>query len=164
MWAEFVWLRVTTVRDKLPGPRQWLVIRRNLDKERKVKYYLSNAPVDCPPAELVRLTGYRWPMETALEEAKGETGMDHYETRSWRVWQHHMVQSFMAHLFLVHLQRMLQKKSSHNYQPGPPTHCRGDRPRFCRSPRYFGLHSLLATAQPPGLSLTSETNAASVAV
>jgi SRSO17 transposase len=146
MWAEFAWLRVTAVRDKLPGPRQWLVIRRNLDQERKVKYYLSNAPADCLPPELVRLTGYRWPMETAIEEAKGEAGMDHYETRSWLGWHHHMLQTFIAHLFLVCLQQVLQKKFSYHYQSGPATHGRGDRPRFWRPPRYLGLHSVLAAA------------------
>lgn len=164
MWAEFVWLRVTAIRDELPGRRQWLVIRRNLDKERKIKYYLSNAPADCPPAELVRLTGYRWPMETAIEEAKGEVGMAHYETRSWLGWHHHMAQTFMAHLFLVRLQQVLQKKSGHNHQPGPATHGRRNRLRFWRPPRYLGLHSILATAQSPGLSLSSEAHVASVAV
>lgn len=146
MWAEFVWLRVTAVRDALPGPRQWLVIQRNLDQERKIKYYLSNAPADCSPEELVRLTGYRWPMETAIEEAKGEVGMDHYETRSWLGWHHHMIQTFIAHLFLVHLQQVLQKKFSPHRQSGPATHGRSDRPRFWRPPRYLGLHSVLAAA------------------
>lgn len=164
MWAEFVWVRVTALRNELPGPRQWLVIRRNLDQERKIKYYLSNAPADCPPAELVRLTGYRWPMETAIEEAKGEAGMDHYETRSWLGWHHHMVQTFLAHLFLVRLQKVLQKNFSHHHQPGPATHCRSDRPRFRRPPRSLGLSSVLATAQPPGLSLASEAHIAPVAV
>jgi SRSO17 transposase len=146
MWAESVWLRITAVRDALPGPRQWLVIRRNLDQERKIKYYLSNAPADCPSEELVRLTGYRWPMETALEEAKGEVGMDHYETRSWLGWHHHMLQTFMAHLFLVRLQQVLQKKFSHHHQSSPAPHGRSDRPRSCRPPRYLGLHSVLAAA------------------
>jgi SRSO17 transposase len=164
LWAEFVWLRVTALRDELPGPRQWLVIRRSLDQARKIKYYLSNAPADCPPAELVRLTGYRWPMETAIEEAKGEAGMDHYETRSWLGWHHHMAQTFLAHLFLVRLQQVLQKKSRHHPQPGAPTHCRSHRPRFWRPPRYLGLHSVLAAAQSSGVSLTSPAHVAPAAV
>jgi hypothetical protein len=163
-WAEFVWLRVTTVRDKLPGPRQWLLIRRNLDKERKIKYYLSNVPTTCPPDELVRLTGYRWPAETAFEEAKGEVGMDHYEVRSWLGWHHHMAQSFMAHLFVVCLQQALQKKSRPDRQPSASAHCRSDRPRFWRWARYLGLHPLLAAAQPSGLSVASQTYPASIAV
>jgi SRSO17 transposase len=164
MWAEFIWLRVTVVRDKLPGPRHWLVIRRSLDPERKLKFYLSNAPTNCSPAELVRLTGFRWPMETAFEEAKGEVGMDHYETRSWMGWHHHMTQTFMAHLFLVRLQQLLQKKSSDNHQSGTPTHCAGNCRRIRRQPRHSELHSILAETKSPGVSLTPKAYTASVAL
>jgi SRSO17 transposase len=164
MWAEFIWLRVTVVRDKLPGPRHWLVIRRSLDSERKLKFYLSNAPADCSSAELVRLTGYRWPMETALEEAKGEVGMDHYETRSWLGWHHHMTQTFMAHLFLVRLQQLLQKKFGDHRQSGSPAHGTGDRRRIRRRPRHSELYPLLAATKPPGVSLTSKAHIASLAL
>lgn len=160
MWADFMWLRVTPVRDELPGPRQWLVIRRALDKDRKLKFYLSNAPADYPPAGLVRLTGSRWPVETAFEEAKGEVGLDHYETRSWLGWHHHMLQSFVAHLFLVRLQQALQKKSGDNHQSGSTSHrrshCSGLRPQ----PRRLGLHRVLATPQPSSLSLASPSDVA----
>ena len=54
--------------------------------------------------------GLRWPIETALEESKGEVGQDHYETRSWLGWHHHMLQSFQSHLFLMRL-RLVFKKS-----------------------------------------------------
>jgi len=163
-WADFIWLRVTGVRDKLPGPRQWLVIRRSLDPERKLKFYLSNAPTNCSPAELVRLTGFRWPIETAFEEAKGEVGMDHYETRSWMGWHHHMTQTFIAHLFLVRLQQLLQKKSSHHHQSGTPTHCPGNCRRVQRRPRYSGLYSVLAETKSPGVSLTSKAHIAALAL
>ena len=56
------------------------------------------------------MTGLRWPIETALEEGKGEVGLDHYEVRSWLGWHHHMLQSFMAHLLLMQL-RLAFKKS-----------------------------------------------------
>ena len=165
MWAEFVWLRVTTVRDRLPGSRCWLVIRRSLDgdSEQTLKYYLSNAPADCSPEELVRLTGCRWPVETAFEEAKSEVGMAHYEIRGWLGWHHHMVQTFMAHLFLVHLQHLLQKKPGDHPQSSSTTH----RPCHCRRvwrwPRRLGLHSVLAEAQSSGLCVTSQTHATPIA-
>jgi hypothetical protein len=53
----------------------------------------------------------RWPVEMALEEAKGEVGLDHFETRTWQGWHHHMLQSFLAHLFLIRLRLLFQKKS-----------------------------------------------------
>jgi hypothetical protein len=57
------------------------------------------------------VSGLRWPVETTLEEGKDELGMDHYQTRSWVSWHHHMAQPLMAHLFLMRL-RFAFKKSS----------------------------------------------------
>ena len=51
----------------------------------------------------MRLSGLRWPIETIFEEAKGEVGLDHYETRSWLGWHHHMLLVALAHHFLVRL-------------------------------------------------------------
>jgi hypothetical protein len=118
--VELAFVRVTPVRDQLPGARGWAIFRRSLSAQPETKFYLSNAPADCPPAELTRLTGRRWPVETALEEAKGEVGLDHYETRTWQGWHHHMLQSFLAHLFLMRLRLVFQKKArlSRPHKPG----------------------------------------------
>jgi SRSO17 transposase len=107
--AEFAFVRATTVREELPGPCVWVVFRRSLTNPTDIKYYHSNAPATCPTSELVRVSGLRWPIETALEEAKGELGMDHYETRTWLGWHHHMAQTFMAHGFLTHLRLVFEK-------------------------------------------------------
>jgi SRSO17 transposase len=109
--CDFAFLRVTEARDGLPGPEVWLVIRRNLDDRSEVKYYFSNAPQDIPCLDLVRVTGMRWPIETIFEEGKGEVGFDHYETRSWLGWHHHMLLSFLAHHFLVRLRIKLKDKA-----------------------------------------------------
>jgi SRSO17 transposase len=107
--AEFAFVRATTVRAGLPGPCVWVVFRRSLTNPTETKYYHSNAPATCPASELVRVSGLRWPIETALEEAKGELGMDHYETRTWLGWHHHMAHTFMAHGFLTHLRLVFEK-------------------------------------------------------
>jgi SRSO17 transposase len=114
--AEFAILRVTPVQDRLPAPRQWLICRRSLGTQPEVKFYLSNAPSHCSLQELIRVSGLRWPIETTLQEAKGEVGMDHYEVRTWLGWHHHMFQSFLAHLFLIRL-RILFKKNCPLSQP-----------------------------------------------
>ena len=108
--AEFAFARVTPVRDELPGPRSWAVFRRSLGPKVEVKFYLSNAPANCPEQALVRVSGMRWPVETAIEEGRGEVGMDHYETRTWPGWHHHMTHSILAHLFLIRLRLLFQKK------------------------------------------------------
>ena len=111
--VELAFVRVTPVRDQLPGSRGWAIFRRSLGSQPETKFYLSNAPADCPQAELTRITGMRWPVETAFEEAKGEVGLDHFETRTWLGWHHHTrsVQSFLAHLFLMRLRLLFQKKA-----------------------------------------------------
>lgn len=111
LMVELAFVRVTPVRDQLPGAPGWAIFRRSLGAQPETKFYLSNAPTDCPQAELTRLTGMRWPIETAFEEAKGEVGLDHYETRTWQGWHHHMLHSFLAHLFLMRLRLLFQKKA-----------------------------------------------------
>ena len=106
--CDFAFLRVTEARAGLPGPEVWLIIRRNLEDPSEVKFYFSNAPQDIPFLDLVRITGMRWPIETIFEEGKGEVGFDHYETRSWLGWHHHMLLSSLAHHFLVRLRVKLQ--------------------------------------------------------
>lgn len=109
--CDFAFLRVTEARGSLPGPEVWLVIRRNVVNPSQVKFYLSNAPADIPLSELVRLSGMRWPIETIFEEGKEEVGLDHYQTRSWLGWHHHMVLSFLAHHFLVRLRVQLKQRA-----------------------------------------------------
>jgi len=58
--AEFAFLRVTTVRDQLPGPRVWAMFRRSLDNSPELKFYLSNVPPTGDQRELVRISGRRW--------------------------------------------------------------------------------------------------------
>jgi SRSO17 transposase len=109
MVAEFAFLRGVAVRDKLPGPDVWIVFRRSLGEKPELKVYVSNAPVDTPITELVRVAGLRWPVETAIEEGKDGLGMDHYEVRSWLGWHHHMTECLLAHHFLVRCQKRLKR-------------------------------------------------------
>jgi SRSO17 transposase len=106
--CAFACIRVSVVRDGLPGALVWLVIRRNLEDPSEVKFYLSNAPASCPLAKLARMSGARWPVELCFAESKDEVGLDHYETRSWRGWHHHMSLVALAHHFLVRLRVQLQ--------------------------------------------------------
>jgi SRSO17 transposase len=109
MVAQFAFLRGVAVRDELPGPDVWIVFRRGLSKDAELKVYLSNASLDTPVTELVRVAGLRWPVETAIEEGKDGLGMDHYEVRSWLGWHHHMTECLLAHHFLVRCQKRLKR-------------------------------------------------------
>lgn len=112
--ARIACLQVTRCQSKSqqrPGAPAWLILRQGLDPKTELKMFLSNAPSDASPQLLGRLTALRWPVETALLEAKSELGMDHYEVRSWRGWHHQMTLSFLAHHFLIRLQLSQKKKS-----------------------------------------------------
>lgn len=134
--AEFAALRVTPVRHELPGPRSWVIFRRSLGPEPEVKYYLSNAPTSCPLAEFIRVSGMRWPVETAIEEGRGEVGMDHHETRTWLGWHHHMLHSMWDHWCLIHLCFRFQKKSGADHGPSAPVSGTGDCRRLAARARY----------------------------
>jgi SRSO17 transposase len=106
--ADFGAVRMIAVREGLPGPEVWVVLRRN-PLTGGLKTYLSNAPAETPLAELVRVSGMRWPIETCFEDGKQYLGMGAYEVRSWRGWQHHMTLVILAHFFLVRMCRRLKK-------------------------------------------------------
>jgi SRSO17 transposase len=108
--AEFARVRAVAVRDGLPGPAIWVVFRRSLGQTPELKTYLSNASVVTPLTPLVRVSGMRWPVESAIEESKGEVGMDQYEVRGWVGWHHHLTMSLLAHHFLVRLRCRLGGK------------------------------------------------------
>lgn len=107
--AEFAFVRVVAVRDSLPGPEVWLILRRSLS-DGELKTFLSNAPADIAPPRLVRTSGMRWPIETCFEVGKQELGMGDYEVRSWRGWHHHMTLVLLALGFLVRLCSQLKKR------------------------------------------------------
>jgi len=159
--SDFAFVRVTAVRDSLPGPRQWATFRRSLTDPTQIKCFLSNAPTTCPFAQLVRVSGLRWPIETALEEGKGEVGLDHYETRSWQGWHHHVLHASMAHLFLMRLRLAFKKKPGPHDHPSPPAgglrHPTA-QPTPGRSRR---ADPLPPAAQPCCLSLAPQTHARS---
>jgi len=72
--------------------------------------FLSNAPPDTPLEEMVKAASRRHLIEEAFGNAKGETGLDHYEARAWLGWHHHMTASLLALWFLVREHRRLGKK------------------------------------------------------
>jgi hypothetical protein len=97
-----VW--VVMADEELPGRDEWLVLRRPIGAPlAQWKFFRSNAPADTALTTLARLTAWRWPGETVIEECKSELGLDHYEVRGWVGWHHHTTMTLLAHHFLVRL-------------------------------------------------------------
>ena len=98
VWAWFS-------EEGLPGPRERLLVRRSLGQEPELKYHRSNAPAEVPLLKLAQVRATRWTIEEDIQSAKGECGLDEYETRGWVGWHHHTALSMLALAFLV-LQRV----------------------------------------------------------
>jgi SRSO17 transposase len=79
-----------------PGWCRWLLVRRSISDPRELQAYVVFAPQDTPLAEVVRVAGTRWTIESCFEAAKSEVGLDHYEVRSWTGWYRHITLAMWA--------------------------------------------------------------------
>lgn len=108
--VELLTKRVWVWLDTEQTVRQWhLVVRREVSARDTIKYSLSNAPAETPLERLAYMQGQRYFVERTFQDAKGSTGMDHYQIRGWRAWHHHMAMVMMSMLFMLET-RLKQKE------------------------------------------------------
>jgi SRSO17 transposase len=88
-----------------PGWCRGLLIRRSPTKPEDVVYYLVHAPEGSTLAQLARVAGTRWTIESCFEAAKSEVGLDQYEVRSWTGWHRHITLAMLAHAYLTVLRK-----------------------------------------------------------
>ena len=96
----YAWARVAIRPLREPGREHWLLLRRSL-ADGEVAFYVCYAPARTSLAALVRVAGTRWTVECGFQQAKGETGLDHYEVRRWDAWYRHITLAMLAHAFLA---------------------------------------------------------------
>ena len=105
LWAWFS-------EEGLPSERERLLVRRSLGQKAEVKYQRSNAPATIPLEKLAQKRGQHWCVEQSFEAAKGECGLDEYETRGWVGWHHHTALAMLALWFLaLQRQRLGEKRA-----------------------------------------------------
>jgi len=107
---EYASLRVWFSEGGLPSGPERLLVRRSLSQEAEVKYHRSNAPAEVALAKMAQVRGGHWSVEQSFEAAKGECGLDEYETRGWVGWHHHTALSLLALWFLGLQRRRLGEK------------------------------------------------------
>jgi SRSO17 transposase len=93
------WYDWACVRINGPEPEEfprWLLARRSVSDPGDLAYYLCAGRPGAAVRELVRAAGSRWAVEECIEAAKGETGLDHYEVRSWAGWYRHITLALFA--------------------------------------------------------------------
>ena len=102
--------RIVENQERLPGRDSWLLARRSTSDPTDIAYYLSNAPAETDLLTLAQVAATRYTVEQCIEEAKGETGLDHYEVRYWHSWYRHITLSMMAHVWLAAVRLQYQRE------------------------------------------------------
>lgn len=95
---------------KEPLAACWLLVEWPADATQPTKYFFSNLPPTTSLKRLVAVAKSRWWVEHSYRELKDELGLDHFEGRSWRGWNHHVVLVLMAYAFLQNVRRQRGKK------------------------------------------------------
>ena len=145
------------------APAGWakgLLVRRKLDEPDELTFHLTLAPEGTDLATLVRVAGTRWTIEACFEAAKGETGLDQYEVRSWTGWHRHVTFAMLAHAYLAVLRRAAIGGRGEPRPRGrsPAPHRAGDPPAALA----LGLGASARAAPSPGLvPLATPSSAAS---
>jgi len=114
--------RVHLVRDGRPTARKyWLIVAVN-EATGEVKYFVSNAPPKTTLKLQLRVAFRRWNVEHAFRVVKSQIGFTHYEGRTYRGLQRHMVLCLVMLLFLAEQTRRLRGENAAGETSGkPPT-------------------------------------------
>ena len=110
-WVEVNYIaRRIWVADGAQEKTWWLLAWENPDEQRskdqhgnqhgpRRHYALSNARADEDPRQLIADGVERNVVERNFRDAKSESGMADYQTRSWTAWHHHMALVMLVMLF-----------------------------------------------------------------
>ncbi|WP_184729114.1 IS701 family transposase [Saccharopolyspora phatthalungensis] len=83
-----------------PGGHRWLLLRRHR-RTGELAFYRCHHPHPVSLDTLVRVAGRRWTIEQSFQTAKGQTGLDQHQVRTWTSWYRWITLVLLAHLFLA---------------------------------------------------------------
>ncbi len=110
-----VWeIRVTRFVPSVNGGSEgecWLLIAHNV-LTGEMKYFLSNAPENCPASALGYVAFSRWRVERCFQDLKGEVGLDHFEVHKYQPLVRHLKLALAGMLFLA-----MERKQLHDCGP-----------------------------------------------
>jgi SRSO17 transposase len=87
----------------------WLLIAHNVLTD-EMKYFLSNAPANCPASALGYVAFSRWRVEHCFKDLKGEVGLDHFEVHKYRPLVRHLKLALVGMLFLAMERKSLRDR------------------------------------------------------
>jgi SRSO17 transposase len=80
---------------------EWLVVEWPEGEAEPTKYFLTTLGRRLSKKQIVRLIKERYRTERAYQELKGELGLDHFEGRRYRGWQHHVSVALACYAFVI---------------------------------------------------------------
>jgi len=98
----------------------WLLMEWPHGEKAATDFTATTLPANMSRRQLVRRVKQRWRTERVYEDAKGELGLDHYEGRSFRGWNHHVSMVLVCFAFIV-------AERSRAFPPRPEKLPRGKR-------------------------------------
>ena len=78
-----------------------LLVWRSISKPTELAYYLCRTREPVVVAELVWVAGSRWGVEETFKFGKNETGLDHYQVRTYTAWYRHITLLMLTAAFLA---------------------------------------------------------------
>jgi SRSO17 transposase len=103
---RYAWAWLPINHDLGPKWQRWLLIRKGLDEDEELAFYLAAGPARTTLTRLARTAGARWSIEGGFESAKQEVGLADYEVRSWTGWHRHVTLSLLAHAVLAVVRKL----------------------------------------------------------
>jgi hypothetical protein len=105
----YEWLRIERNEFRTPdGYKYYLMVRRSISDPKELAYYTCFVNSDATIQQIVEVAGSRWSIEECFEMAKGETGLDEYEVRTYQGWNRHILMSLWALFILVAIKQRIQ--------------------------------------------------------
>lgn len=98
---EYHWARIPIRIGWAAGRGHWLLARRSIADPGEIAYYICYGPSRTSLKQLAGVAGSRWHIEECFQQAKNETGLDHYQVRTWRAWYAHITLSMLALAWLA---------------------------------------------------------------
>ncbi|MEO6625191.1 MAG: IS701 family transposase [Burkholderiaceae bacterium] len=107
-WCE-VWLQHALRKPGGELEKLWLVVDWPADAAEPYHYYLAHLHRAPAKARCLTLSRSRWHIEQYFQRAKDDLGFDHFESRSWTGFHHHLVLSALAYLFILTIHARAKK-------------------------------------------------------
>ena len=98
--ARFAFLRVQVPQDEIDSSL-WLILEWRDDEPAPSRAHLSSLPATTSRTRLIYLARERYRTEQVYRECKQELGLDRYEGRKWRGFEHHVTVVLCCYAFLV---------------------------------------------------------------